>query len=144
MCGDRAAGADRGPRFADFAARDEHRDELLPTLQAAFRERSTDEWVAALSEAGIPVGPVNEVAEALEDEQAVARGAVVEVEHPRFGAVRQAATPLRMSDHEPPLRRGPFRGEHTEAVLTELCGFDADRIAGFARAGAFGPDGASG
>jgi crotonobetainyl-CoA:carnitine CoA-transferase CaiB-like acyl-CoA transferase len=132
------------PRFADFAGRDEHRDELLPTLQAAFRERSTGEWVAALSKAGIPVGPVNEVAEALEDEQARARGAVVEVEHPRFGPVRQAATPLRLSDHEPPLRRGPFRGEHTEAVLTELCGYDADRIDAFARAGAFGPDGASG
>ena len=131
------------PRFADFAGRDRHRDELLPMLQRAFRARGTDEWVAALSEAGIPVGPVNEVAEALEDEQVRARGAVVEVEHPRFGAVRQAASPLRLSGHEPPLRRGPFRGEHTEAVLAELCGYDADRIAAFARAGAFGPDGAS-
>jgi crotonobetainyl-CoA:carnitine CoA-transferase CaiB-like acyl-CoA transferase len=94
--------------------------------------------VSALSDAGIPVGPVNEVAEALEDEQARARGAVVEVEHPRFGAVRQAATPLRLSGHEPPLRRGPFRGEHTEALLTELCGYDAGRIEALARAGAFG------
>jgi crotonobetainyl-CoA:carnitine CoA-transferase CaiB-like acyl-CoA transferase len=125
-------------RFADFAGRDEHRDELLPKLQAAFRERTTGEWVEALSQAGIPVGPVNEVAEALEDEQARARGAVVEVEHPRFGRVRQAATPLRLSGHEPPLQRGPLRGEHTEAVLAEMCGFDAERIEALARAGAFG------
>jgi crotonobetainyl-CoA:carnitine CoA-transferase CaiB-like acyl-CoA transferase len=125
-------------RFADFAGRDRHRDELLPRLQAAFFERSAAEWVEALSEAGIPVGPVNEVAGALEDEQAAARGAVVEVEHPRFGAVRQVATPLRLSGHEPPLRRGPQRGEHTEAVLSELCGWDSARIEELAARGAFG------
>jgi crotonobetainyl-CoA:carnitine CoA-transferase CaiB-like acyl-CoA transferase len=125
-------------RFADFAGRDRHRGELLPRLQAAFRERTAADWVDALSEAGIPVGPVNEVTEALEDEQAEARGAVVEVEHPRFGSVRQVATPLRLSGHEAPLRRGPFRGEHTEALLTELCGFDGARIEELARGGAFG------
>ena len=125
----------------ELAGRDEHREELLPRLQAAFRERSTGEWVATLSGAGIPVGPVNDVAGALEDEQARARGAVVEVEHPRFGSVRQAATPLRLSGHTPPLERGPVRGEHTESVLAELCGYDDDRIEALARAGAFGPDG---
>jgi crotonobetainyl-CoA:carnitine CoA-transferase CaiB-like acyl-CoA transferase len=127
------------PRYADFSGRDRHRDELLPRLDSAFREHTTDEWVARLSKAGIPVGPVNEVAGALEDEQAAARGAVVQVEHPRFGTVRQVATPLRLSGHEPPLRRGPFRGEHTDAVLAELCGYDTGRIEELARAGAFGP-----
>src|ERR687886_64178 len=70
-------------RFADFAGRDEHRDELLAILDAAFAERSTDDWLEALRGAGVPSGRVNDVAAALDDEQAAARDAVVTVEHPR-------------------------------------------------------------
>jgi len=129
------------PRFRDFAARDQHRDELLPILRQAFAERTTDEWIETLSASGVPHGPIYEVAEALEDRQAVARDAVVEIEHPRFGNVRQLASPLRLSGEPSPLRRAPFRGEHTTELLTALCGYSADEVAELAAAGAFGrPD----
>ena len=52
-----------------------------------------------------------------------------EYEHPVLGRVRQAASPLRMSDADLPNRRAPRRGEHTEAVLRELCGYDDEAIA---------------
>jgi crotonobetainyl-CoA:carnitine CoA-transferase CaiB-like acyl-CoA transferase len=81
---------------------------------------------------------VNDVAGALEDPQTVARGSVVEIDHPRLGTVRQVATPLRLGDGEAPLRRGPFRGEHTEAVLAELCGYTPERLGELAEAGIFG------
>ena len=126
------------PRFADFAARDANRDELLAVLDAAFAERASAEWLALLAEHGIPSSAVNEVAEALVDPQAVARGAVVEVGHPRFGTVREIATPLRVGEEEKPLRRAPFRGEHTEEVLLGLCGYTPERIAELAEAGTFG------
>jgi crotonobetainyl-CoA:carnitine CoA-transferase CaiB-like acyl-CoA transferase len=125
-------------RFKDFAGRDAHRAELLPILERAFAGRGAAEWIDMLSEAGIPVGPVNDVATALEDEQAVAREAVIEVEHPRFGTVRQAATPLRLSGTEAPRERAPFRGEQTEELLREICEYDDLRIEDLARAGAFG------
>jgi crotonobetainyl-CoA:carnitine CoA-transferase CaiB-like acyl-CoA transferase len=126
------------PRFSDFAGRNRGRDALLPILRDAFRERSTQEWLAVLSEAGVPHGPVYEVAEALEDRQAMARGDVVEIAHPRFGTVRQVASPLRLSGEPNPRRRGPFRGEHTDEVLHELCGFSTEQIASMRAAGAFG------
>lgn len=143
---ERMAGAiDRGdlledPRFADFAARDQHREALLPILRAALAGRTTAEWIEILADAGVPCGPVYEVPDALEDRQAVARGDVVEIEHPTLGTVRQVASPLRVADdQEPrPLERAPFRGEHTDRVLRERCGYDAERIAALRAAGAFG------
>src|SRR5581483_4524464 len=49
-------------RFATFAGRDEHRDALLPVLEAAFRSRTTSAWIEALSRERIPCAPVNDVA----------------------------------------------------------------------------------
>jgi crotonobetainyl-CoA:carnitine CoA-transferase CaiB-like acyl-CoA transferase len=124
-------------RFADFAARDRNRDELLPMLDEQFAGQTTEEWLEELAEAGVPSAPVNDVASALEDPQAEARRSVVENVHPRLGRVRQVASPLRLGD-DPPLYRAPFRGEHTEAVLAEACGYSPERVSELAAAGAFG------
>ena len=127
-------------RFADFAGRDRHRDELLPTLRREFKARTEAEWLELLSGAGVPHGRVNDVHAALADPQAAARGAIVEIEHPRFGTVRQVASPLRVAedgDGRVPAR-APFRGEHTELVLAELCGYEQDRIAKLRDDGVFG------
>ena len=124
-------------RFADFAARDRNRDELLPILDAAFAARGSADWLARLAEAGVPSAPVNDVASALEDPQAQARGSIVETDHPALGRVRQVASPLRLGD-EPPFERAPFRGEHTESVLGGMCGYSRERIDELAAAGVFG------
>ena len=130
------------PRFADFAGRDVSRDELLPVLRAALARRTTAEWIDAFADAGVPAGPVYDVHQALEDPQVHAREAVVTIDHPRFGPVRQVASPLRVAwESEPaPLERGPLRGEHTDEVLGQVCGFDGDRITRLREAGAFGAE----
>jgi crotonobetainyl-CoA:carnitine CoA-transferase CaiB-like acyl-CoA transferase len=126
------------PRYASFASRDEHRDALLAELDAVFATRDSAHWVALLVEAGVPVGRVNDVAEALEDPQTVARDAVVAYEHPNLGTVRQPATPLRLSGDLPGPSRAPFLGEHTEELLREVCGYGPERTAALREAGAFG------
>ncbi len=126
------------PRFASMAARDEHRDVLLPILEAAFAERTVAEWLELLVPAGVPAARVNSVLEALEDPQTLARGDVVEHEHPVLGRVRSIRTPLRLTEGERPPSRGPFRGEHTEQVLVELCGYTPERVRALRAAGVFG------
>ncbi|UGS39134.1 CaiB/BaiF CoA transferase family protein [Capillimicrobium parvum] len=126
------------PRFADFAGRNEHREELLPVLREAFARRTTDEWLEVLAAAGVPHGPIYEVGEALEDPHVHARDDVVEIPHPRFGTVRQLASPLRLSGEPNPLDRAPFRGEHTDEVLRELAGYSDDEIAELRAGGTFG------
>jgi crotonobetainyl-CoA:carnitine CoA-transferase CaiB-like acyl-CoA transferase len=127
-----------------MAGRNEHRDELLPILAATFRERTVQEWLDLLVPAGVPSARVNSVLEALEDPQTVARGDVVEHDHPVLGRVRTIASPLRLADGEgrdlrvQPPGRGPFRGEHTEQVLVEVCGYPPERVRELHAEGVFG------
>jgi crotonobetainyl-CoA:carnitine CoA-transferase CaiB-like acyl-CoA transferase len=122
----------RESRFATFADRDRNRDDLEPILEDIFRQRPSAEWLALLSDAGVPCSPVNDVAAAL------AEARLVGYEHPRLGAVRQVASPLRLSGPEPPVRPGPARGEHTEDVLAEVCGYGPERVRALAESGVFG------
>jgi crotonobetainyl-CoA:carnitine CoA-transferase CaiB-like acyl-CoA transferase len=132
-------------RFATMAGRNEHRDELLPLLEEAFRARTADEWIDALVSAGVPASRVNTVAEALADPQTVARGDIVAYEHETLGTVRSIRTPLRLSEGETRLERsptrGPARGEHTDAVLLGLCGYTPERVAELRADGVFGEAG---
>jgi crotonobetainyl-CoA:carnitine CoA-transferase CaiB-like acyl-CoA transferase len=125
-------------RFAGLAARDANRDVLLPRLEAAFARQPVAEWIEQLTARGVPCAPVNGVAEALGDPQALAREAVVAYDHPVLGDVRTVATPLRFSTSESPLERGPFLGEHTTAILADVCGYSEHQIEELARKGVFG------
>jgi crotonobetainyl-CoA:carnitine CoA-transferase CaiB-like acyl-CoA transferase len=98
------------PRFADFGARDRNREALAPLLDTAFRGRTSAEWLEVLRAAGVPCAAVHDVLDA------VGEASLVEYEHPTLGTVRQVASPLRLSDAEPPVRRAPFRGEHDAEV----------------------------
>lgn len=126
-------------RFLDFARRDEHRNALLPVLGDILRRRTTEDLVQTLTAAGVPNGPVHDVAEALADPHALAREDIVTIEHPRWGSVRQVASPLRLSGAAAPMRRAPQRGEHTEGILQEVCGYSAQEIAELRAAGVLGP-----
>ena len=121
--------------FPTFADRDRRRGELEPALAEVFRERTSEDWLATLAAAGVPSAPVNGVVEALEEAR------LVEYEHAQLGTVRQVASPLRLSDAEPPVRPAPGRGEHTEQVLVELCGYEPERVRALAASGVFGDEG---
>lgn len=124
-------------RFADFSARDRHRDDLLPILEKRIAEESVDDWLALLRPAGVPCGPINDVAQALAEPHTIARGLVADVEHPRYGRVRQLVSPVRFGSDERTYTRAPERGEHRDEVLGAL-GYNEARIAALAAAGAFG------
>jgi crotonobetainyl-CoA:carnitine CoA-transferase CaiB-like acyl-CoA transferase len=124
-------------RFAENADRVENMDALEAEIEDALAARTTEAWMDVLVEAGVPAAPVQNVEDALENEQTQARGMVRTmaddgreipvVEHPlNFDAVDSGF-------ESPP----PALGEDTEAVFREL-GFDAADIEEMAAAGAFG------
>lgn len=129
-------------RFATMAARDTHRDDLVPLLERIFATRTAAEWIGELVAAGVPASAVNTVEQALRDPQTLDREDVVSYEHPLLGTVRSIRTPLRLASADEPLERtagrAPFRGEHTEEVLETLCGYTPERVRSLAREGVFG------
>jgi crotonobetainyl-CoA:carnitine CoA-transferase CaiB-like acyl-CoA transferase len=125
-------------RFADFAGRQEHRAALLAVLEPILASRSTAEWDRMLRAAGVPSGQVQTVADALREPQVTARGGIVDCEHPRWGTVRQVASPLRLAGRAATVQRAPRRNEHAQEILTGLLGYSADAVAGLEGHGAFG------
>ena len=125
-------------RFASFAQRRAHAHELLPILEEIFLSQPTAHWIELLAGAGVPNGPINSIPQALTDPQAVARGAVVETDHPRFGVVRQPAGAVRVGNEKIPHRRAPLRHEDAPSVLSELLGYGPEQVAALERDGAFG------
>jgi crotonobetainyl-CoA:carnitine CoA-transferase CaiB-like acyl-CoA transferase len=114
-------GLGKHARFADNAARIQHREELIPRLQQLFEGHTSSEWLGKLKDADIPAAAIQSVSEALNDAQTLARGLVVEIEHPTLKTARSIANPVRF-DGQPIVYRlpPPLLGEHTRAILSEL------------------------
>ena len=106
------------PRFATNADRVTNRDELTATLQARLGERSTDEWLAALGAADVPAAPINDIPTAFATDQARARRASVEIQHPALGRMRQVSIPFELAATPASIRTAPpLLGEHADEVL---------------------------
>jgi formyl-CoA transferase len=118
------------PRFATNPQRVAHRDQLIPLLQAIFETRDADDWLAAMTEAGIPCGPINTLDRVFSHPQVLHRGMVVELPHPTAGSVRLTGPPFILSETPAAVRsHPPLLGEHTEEILRERLGLTAAEIA---------------
>ena len=118
------------PRFATNGKRVENRGELTRLLGEVFRKRTQQEWLELLEAAGIPNGPINDVAQVYEEPQVKARGVKIELEHPSAGKLSLVASPMRFSATPLEYRLAPpLLGQHTEEVLRGLLGKDAAAIA---------------
>lgn len=117
------------PRFATNQARVANRAELVPMIRQVTVFRTTAEWVSVLEQAGVPCGPINDLAQVFADPQVLARGLKVEMPHPVAGSVPQVASPIRLSETPVQYRQAPpLLGEHTERVLQRVLGLDMATI----------------
>ena len=96
------------------------------------RTRSTADWIALLEDKAVPCGPINNIAQAFDDEQVKARGLAVSMPRDAGDGIDRivgVASPLRLSATPPVLRHAPpALGQHTDEVLAEW-GVDAQQIA---------------
>jgi crotonobetainyl-CoA:carnitine CoA-transferase CaiB-like acyl-CoA transferase len=128
----------QNPRYADFAARRTHREELQDIVGGALMTKTSAAWIAMFRDAGVPCGPVNTIPEALSDPHTSARDMIVEYDQPTFGTVRSVASPVKVGAERPTFRRAPLRNEDASSILHELLGYDDEKIRRLTEAGAFG------
>jgi crotonobetainyl-CoA:carnitine CoA-transferase CaiB-like acyl-CoA transferase len=111
----------RDERFLTNASRITHRTEMVALLQERFDRQPVSAWLEQFARAGIPAAPINGVPEALNDAQTLARGLIVQLEHPSLGHVRSIANPIKFSDTPISYRLPPPQlGEHTAQILQDL------------------------
>jgi crotonobetainyl-CoA:carnitine CoA-transferase CaiB-like acyl-CoA transferase len=115
------------PRFATNPERVRHRHELVPLVEGLTRTRPVAEWLSTLQPAGVPCGPVNDIAQVFADPQVRHRGMLIEMSHPcaAGGILRLIGNPIHGSADPVAYRRPPpALGEHTDEVLQEILGLD--------------------
>jgi formyl-CoA transferase len=125
-----APGWARDPRFATNPERVRNRDLVVGMIAQRMRAKSAREWLAALEPAGVPCGPINDLAQVFADPQVVHRRMRVTAPHPAAGSVQMVANPIKFSatpiEHDAP---PPLLGEHTDAVLRSVLGLESGAIA---------------
>jgi crotonobetainyl-CoA:carnitine CoA-transferase CaiB-like acyl-CoA transferase len=123
------------PRFAEMKVRLANYAELRPMIERVISKMTRAEVFAAMSEVGIPAGPINSVSEILEDPQIHAREMVQQLIHPEYGPLKVLGIPIKLSETPGVVENAPPKfGEHNREVLAAI-GYDAEDIAGLIKGG---------
>jgi crotonobetainyl-CoA:carnitine CoA-transferase CaiB-like acyl-CoA transferase len=118
------------PRFARNQDRVRNRAVLVPMLEEIMKGRRKYDWLPALEAAKVPCGAINNLAEVFADPHVRERGMVHQWDHPLAGALNLVGSPIKLSGT--PVRSDlppPLLGQHTRQVLSEVLGWDDERIA---------------
>ena len=114
--------------FSTNSKRLENRDELVSLLSEKFQQKKSQEWLKKFEGLGIPAGPILSVPDSLTHEHLLARGMVVDLEHPVLGMYKALGSPINLSNTPVTYRLpAPMLGEHNQEVLAEL-GYSAEEI----------------
>ena len=118
------------PRYKDFDARREHRDELNGKIGAITETKPSQHWVDLLNDAGVPCGPIYDMKQVFDDPQVKHLGIATPMDSPALGTFPVVGQPVVLTRTQQPkkMRRAtPEMGEQTDEILQEL-GFAAEQI----------------
>ena len=125
------------PLYSTNATRVANRSTLIPLLIESLSKKTTAEWLLVMQGHGFPFAPVNDIAGTFSHPQAIDRGVVVEVEHPRAGKIKLLAPAVVYNGEKMKVRSAPpVLGQHTVEVLKEEFGYTAEEIVDFQQDGA--------
>ena len=108
-------------RFTRNADRVKHRDEVIEILSTHFLSKTADEWVSAIYAAKVPVGVINNLEQAFNEPQVLAREMLVEMQHPQREKLTVVGSPIKLSRTPVEYRNAPpLLGEHTQTILGRI------------------------
>ena len=122
------------PRFATNRLRVTNRDTLIALLADIMKRGRRDDWIARLEAAGVPCGPINNIAQAFAHPQVRARQLRRDLPHPLGGSAAVTASPLHFSASPVVYRNAPpLLGQHTREILRDVLGKSDAEIAAWGR-----------
>jgi crotonobetainyl-CoA:carnitine CoA-transferase CaiB-like acyl-CoA transferase len=114
-------------RYHSAEGRNAHREAILSRIKAWTKARSVKECTTALDAAQVPSAPIQTIDQVLADPQVLARGMIVEQDHPVLGRVRLANVPFKFSDYDMiPQSVAPLLGQHNRQLAVKLGFSDTD------------------
>ncbi|GLU46025.1 CoA transferase [Nocardiopsis ansamitocini] len=132
------------PRFATNPDRVANREVLVAELTAALSAKGAEEWLPILTAAGVPVGKVRGVLEAIRAADASGDAATITVDHPTLGDLELVRAGFRFDSPTPEADAAvlppPLLGQHSTAVLEGL-GLTDEQIAGLVARGVVNQNG---
>lgn len=128
----------KNPKFDSDPHRSENDVELKAIIETWLKDYTVDEAIEKFNEAGIPCGPIFDIAQACKDESILHRDMLVEIDQPGAGKLKITGNPVKLSKTPPdPAHPAPLLGQHTEEVLKEELGYSDDEIAKLKDEGVF-------
>jgi formyl-CoA transferase len=124
------------PRFEKGMGRHQHGDVLYAEVAKWTRERTKEEAMKRIGQAGVPCSAVLDTRDLFEDPHLMARGFIKTVQHPAHGTVRLLGCPARMSASEVEIDAAPLLGQHTAEVLSADLGLDENELCALREQGA--------
>ena len=118
------------PAYADGKLRSNNRHALNAEIGSITRTKPSAYWLETINQAGVPCGPINDIAAVFAEPQTQHLGIAKPVHHPVLGDIRVVGQPINLTDNPQPEALGPTPalGQHTDAILREL-GYEAVAIA---------------
>ena len=117
-------------RFKTNPLRTRHREALNGILDPIMMTKTTPEWGEIFEKEGLPYSPINNMKQICEDPHIAYRKMLVDIDQPRVGRMRIAASPIRMSETPGEVYApAPLLGQHTDEVLKALLGYSDETIA---------------
>ncbi|MEE2655733.1 MAG: CaiB/BaiF CoA-transferase family protein [Pseudomonadota bacterium] len=116
-------------RFSTNSARVKNREILIPIIKKFMKQKTGQEWIDDLEKAGVPCGPLNNMAQVFDHPQVKARGMQIDLEHPLAQTVPQVASPIKIVGEELVYQGSPpTLGQHSNDILKNLLGMSPEKI----------------
>ncbi|MDO8636711.1 MAG: CoA transferase, partial [Dehalococcoidia bacterium] len=121
---------EKDPRFASAKARRENYKELNALLEKKFLAKARDEWIDLFDgqKLGFAYAPVLTSQELLNHPQVLANEYIIEHDHPTMGRTKSFLSPIKFSATPLNIYPAPEFGQHTEEILSEICGYSWEEI----------------
>jgi crotonobetainyl-CoA:carnitine CoA-transferase CaiB-like acyl-CoA transferase len=127
------------PKYENAPARQKDKAKLEGILKDELIKHNSDHWLKLLEAEKIPCARVNNIEQAVNDEQILFRNMMVDLEHPNGGSTKVPGNPIKLSDdNEESFSSPPLIGEHSKEIFQTILGYDDTKIENLLNDGAIG------